>query len=55
MDVTLEKGMDVKLFNMVSEFKLTNIENMLIQMFEDTAKSDKTYYIGELNKTDLMF
>ena len=55
MDAVLDKGIELKLSNLVSNFKLENIENIIMQMFEDAAKSDKTYYIGELNKTDSMF
>lgn len=55
MEIALKNGMDSKLCDLVSNFKLENIENMLLQMFDNAEKSESIHYIGELNQNDVMF
>ncbi len=55
MDATLDKMTELKLYDMVSNFKLGNIENIVMQLFDNCEKSGGMYYIGELNKNDPMF
>lgn len=47
-------NIDDKLFMWVSEFKITNIENLLSKMFESYRGDDAIKYLGNLNKTDII-
>ncbi|MBR1619660.1 hypothetical protein IJ674_07180 [bacterium] len=55
MEVALKNEMDLRLEVLMSNFKLENVEKVVMQMFEDAAKSNRIYYIGEMNKNDAMF
>jgi len=55
MEVALKNGIDLRLGDLVTNFKLENVEKVVMQMFEDAAKSNRIYYIGEMNKNDAMF
>jgi hypothetical protein len=55
MDMVIKDSIDTKLCNMVSNFKIEEMKNTLLQMFENAEKTNSIYYIGELNKNDLMF
>lgn len=55
MGTTCNYGIDAQLPNLIDKFKLSNIENFIIKMFQDAPKNPTIYYIGEYNKTDAMF
>lgn len=55
MDTVVNNDLEAKLYNLVSNFKLESIENMLMLMLDDAAKTGGINYIGELNKIDPMF
>ena len=43
-----------KIMNIVSGFKLSNIEKVLSDMLENTPNNSPINYVGELNKNDVM-
>ena len=55
MDTALNYGIDTRLSDLVANFKITNVENMLEKMFENMPMNKPLDYIGELNQTDAMF
>ena len=55
MDAALNYGIDTRLSDLVANFKITNVENMIEKMFENNSISKPLDYIGELNQTDPMF
>ena len=55
MDAVLDREFGLKLYSVVSNLKIANIEKVLSEMFEVKGDSPAVKYIGELNKNDLMF
>mgnify|MGYP006916033622 CR=1 FL=1 len=55
MDAALNYGIDTGLSDLVANFKITNVENMIEKMFEKMPMNKPLDYIGKLNQTDVMF
>ena len=54
METALEYGIDKKLSELINNFKISNVENLIMSMTCEASKSTALHYIGEQNKTDVM-
>ena len=55
MDAAINYEIDTRLSDLVANFKITNVENILEKMFENKPMNKPLDYIGDLNQTDAMF
>ena len=54
-DTVLNQGTDLRILSFLNEFRLPNLEKITAKMFEQMTVPPEINYIGNMNKSDMLY
>jgi len=55
METILQDDLSINIRHVISGFRITNIKKYLEEIFDMPSAAESVEYLGNLNKSDLMF